>query len=94
MLALEIYEAGICSGCGFHHDVIHDPDNAIAIEETVCAICQRGEQYRRVQQSRDSHAERALGDSPPATAPRPADGRHTTLRLLSPIEAEARRRKR
>jgi hypothetical protein len=93
MLGLAIYEGGVCSGCGFHRSIADDKDNLIAIEEHVCSVCRSGTQYGRIQGSRDTEHENRLGESPPPAAPRPSDGRSTYFRLLSPAEAELRRRR-
>lgn len=82
MTGLGYYEAGICSGCGFHHSLTEDRRNVFQIEDTFCNVCAGASKYARVQQSQDSDAETRLGQNPPPAAPRPSDGRHTVLRRV------------
>lgn len=92
MLGLGLFESGV-HDCGFHKSLAGDKDNVVAIEEDECAFCRGAAQYDRVQKQRDREHEDRLGDNAPAAAPRPSDGRITTMRLLSPLEVEMRRKR-
>lgn len=91
MLGLLVYQGGLCPGCGFHHDLTNDKSNHFAIEERTCNVCKGVAPYMRAQREADERAAKALGDKAPPTAPRPSDGRTTSIRPTSPLEIEARR---
>lgn len=93
MLGLLIYQGGICPGCGFHHDLTGDKTNHFAIEERSCNVCKGVAPYLRAQADADERSRKAMGDKPAPTAPRPSDGRTTSIRLKSPFEVEERRSK-
>jgi hypothetical protein len=85
MLALGIYELGLCS-CNYHVSLTSDLENVFEIEERICNVCRSVERYRRVQTERDAQDK---SDQP--TEPRPSDGRKTGVRRLSALEAAERR---
>lgn len=90
MLGLRIYRRGVCSGCGFHHTVTANKANVFTFEDDVCNVCKGAAQYGRVQHHHDEAAVARLGERPSPMAVRPTDGRTTTIRRLSTLEAEAR----
>lgn len=90
MLGLGLYESGVCE-CGWHKDLATDAGNYFAIEDRMCLVCRGTAQYRRVQQSQDEAAEKVLGEKPSPQTLRPADGRHTQVRMMSSAEVDERR---
>jgi len=93
MLGLRIYRRGLCSGCGFHHDVTADKANHFTFEDDRCPVCKGAAQWSRLQQMHDEAAVTRLGERPSPMAVRPTDGRSTVIRRLSPLEVEARQMK-
>lgn len=86
MLALAQYESEICD-CGNHISILENPaENVFMPSERVCAVCASMDQYHRLQHARDEAADKQRSDSAPPEAPRPADGRKTHLRPMSPEE--------
>lgn len=89
LLGLAAYEGTVCS-CGFSTLLTSDTDNHFTFGDRLCPVCKVGEQYARIQADADEHIEKSMGkDIPPAT-PRPADGRHSFARLLTPDEVQAK----
>lgn len=90
MLALEVYERGICA-CGFHEDLTDPERHFYTLETKTCPVCAGLAKYGRVQHEADERVRKARGESAPVTEPDPADGRRTFIRPLSPAEVEKRR---
>lgn len=90
MLALAEYEAGVCSGCGFHHSFTeHDP--WVTIEDRTCPTCRTIAPQIRVFADADAKDAERLREAPKARGAR--DGKTRVLRPLSPLEAlEAQQR--
>lgn len=93
MLALEFYEAQICSGCGFHKSLTHDKAEHFTFEHDVCLVCKGAAQQDRAQAQHDEAHDKRLGENASPLAARAADGRTTFVRRLSPDEVEALRTK-
>lgn len=93
MLALADYEAGICSGCGWHHDLIHEPGAGFKIDLDTCPVCAQVAQYGRWQEELDKENDRRIGETD-AREPRPTDGRKVRLQHLTPQQAELERARR
>ena len=91
MLALEVYERGICE-CGFHEDLTDPAQHFYQIETRTCPVCAGTARYGRVQHDADEKQRKAFGDTMPPSTPDPADGRKTFIRPLSPVEVEQRRK--
>lgn len=84
MLALGIYEAGICE-CGLHQSQLDDPaNNPHTIIDRVCKVCAAIDKYQRVQAEADQKALDAMGKKPQASSTRPSDGRTSLLKPLEP----------
>lgn len=90
MLALTQFESELCS-CGNHISITEDPSNVFMPETRVCRVCAGMDQFTRIQQDRDSAAEKALPKDAPPRTPRPADGRRTFLRPIGADELAARK---
>lgn len=86
------YERGVCA-CGYHASVAGDLSNFFTPEVSKCLVCGGEAQFSRGLSKQDEQfAERHKSDAP--MAPRPSDGRHVHMRMLSPDEVEAERDKR
>jgi len=86
-LELESYEAGVCSGCGFHHSVAVK-DNDFGGSFPTCYVCAESERAQRIQQAADdAERKRLWGDDPPHDRRDPADGQRfrVVLRALRKI---------
>lgn len=82
MLALSIYEAGICGcGCGVHESMKVPGVHRYKIDQRSCVVGASLDQFRRLQAQQDGEVEKQLEGKPVTTA-RPADGRQTFLRLV------------
>ncbi|AIY15847.1 hypothetical protein GUY44_07385 [Pimelobacter simplex] len=83
MVELRIYEAGVCSGCGYHKSLTGDLDNHFAIEVEHCNVCAGVAKNDRIQQAADRKALKAMGDEDkiPPTRKRPGDGRHVMVQF-------------
>lgn len=90
MLALAVYEAGVCT-CGYHVSLTSDLDNTFTFEDRKCNVCAGIKRYGRLQSAQDEQADKELGPSPPPHAARAGDGRHTGVRMLTALEAAERR---
>lgn len=90
MLALTIYERGICR-CGFHESLTSDPENHFTFDTVTCPVCRASDQFGRVQHAQDQRAAEQRGPKAPPGQPRPEDGRRTMLRRMSATEVEERR---
>lgn len=90
MRALGAYEDGLCQ-CGFHRSLTSDRNNFFQIEESLCLVCARSEQYARRQHDQDDQARKALGENAPPGTPLPGDGRLTYIRPM-PADEVARQR--
>lgn len=82
MLALQAYERGVCE-CGFHESQIDPAKLFVTFEDRVCPVCAGADVHARVKLANDGDTSKA---SP--KEPRPADGRRTYIRRLSPEEVE------
>ncbi|GEB17242.1 hypothetical protein GUY44_18875 [Pimelobacter simplex] len=82
MLELRLYEAGVCSGCGYHVSLTSDLDNHFAIEVDHCPVCAGVAKNDRIQHAADKKALKAMGDEDkiPSTRKRPGDGRRVSVR--------------
>lgn len=89
MLALELYESGLCS-CGWHESLTQDKANHFTFTDKHCPVCRGTAQYARVQAEQDQRATKALGDTPDPAAPRPTDGRRTIVRMMGDAEVATR----
>lgn len=80
MLGLALFEKGV-HACGFHLDLTTDRENHFAIEESECLVCASLEKFDRIRGEADQKAMAQMGgDNAPAAAPRPSDGRITSVR--------------
>lgn len=79
LLALARFDAEVCR-CGFHPSLTDDPANDWKVETRQCPVCSGHAVQSRVDNEADS---RVPHDAPP-TIPRPSDGRHTWMRLVTP----------
>lgn len=81
MRELDIYEAGVHT-CGYHRDLVTDPDNGFMPETFDCPVCAGAQRYARMlRRSDDLHR-----DKNDPYAPDPADGRSVYMRLMPPDE--------
>lgn len=90
MLALEVYERGICE-CGFHEDLTEPEQNFYQIETRTCPVCAGTARAKRVQNEADEKIRKRMGENAPPATPDPADGRRTFVRPLTGAELERRR---
>ena len=90
MEALAAYEGGLCR-CGFHESLTGDEANGFEPGHRVCPVCAGSDQYQRMLADADERAAKRMGENPPPRTPRPADGRHQFVRMLSAVEFEERR---
>lgn len=81
MRELEVYESGLHS-CGYHRDLLDDPDSIFMPEEWTCEVCAGLQQRGRMLRKRDELAKNS------EDGPQPGDGRAVYMRLLPPSEAE------
>ncbi|RNL63651.1 hypothetical protein EFK50_07870 [Nocardioides marmoriginsengisoli] len=82
MAGLVLYESQICS-CGLHESIARtDPDMEIILP--VCPVCADFKKQMRVLDAEDEKKVHALGEKPPAGAPRPSDGRSVILSYKGP----------
>lgn len=82
LLALAQYEAEVCS-CGWHPIIADDPANTFTPEDRICPNCAGMAVWGRIKHEDD---ERVPHDAP-ARTPRPSDGRHSYMRMLTPQQA-------
>ncbi len=81
MIELRIYEAGLCSGCGYHRTLTTDTDNLFDIVHEHCNVCAALAKYGRTQDVKDKKALKSIGgDDARPEIKRPDDGRHVTVR--------------
>jgi hypothetical protein len=92
LLALALYEAEVCA-CGYHASIANDASNDFQPGSRVCPVCAGASVWTRIQQEGDEAAQKSMKDAP-AASPRPWDGRHSYMRLLTPQQAVAEREKR
>ncbi|HET7388635.1 MAG TPA: hypothetical protein VFJ19_18440 [Nocardioidaceae bacterium] len=84
-----------CPGCHIHPAVIDDL-GPLTFEDRLCKVCRGQAGYGRALGERDRQWDEAHPKAQP-TEPRPADGRYTSMRPLTPdelAEREARRKRR
>lgn len=94
MVALGIYESGV-GPCGFHHSLTGDRSNFFTFEDEHCPVCRAVARQGRVQAASDKKALDRFGkDGPPPETYQPGDGRRTFVRLMDPLEVQARRQRR
>lgn len=87
MLALGLFEAGICE-CGFHESLAHDPNQWFDLKDKVCPLCADLAVRDRVRGKRDQAEADALKDKP--SSPRASDGRRSFVQPMAAEEHEAR----
>lgn len=90
LLALAVYEAGICS-CGFHESLTSDKSNYFQPEHRVCPVCAAADKWSRITADADQQAAKARGDKAPPSLTHPEDGRKLYVRRLTEAEVAARR---
>lgn len=93
LLALGFYEAGVCSGCGFHESLTSDLSNHFTFSESTCNTCRGSAQYGRKLSELDKREAEIMAKAPPLT-PRASDGRKVYMRLMSEGEVTERRERR
>lgn len=84
ILALLRHDAEVCS-CGYHPSIARDPDNNWQPETQKCPVCAGQAVWQRVLGEDDKGVPQ---DAPPMR-PRPSDGRHSYMRMLTPEQASA-----
>ena len=77
LLAWETYQAEICD-CGLHRDIA-DTNPDLTMPERYCPVCAAIERNKRIYAERDEAAMKVHGPNPPASLPRPDDGRYLSL---------------
>lgn len=82
MLELQIYDNGVCRGCGQHHSLANDPAARFKIEVDRCDVCATLAVNDRLLDAADEAARAGLGDKPNPRTPRPTDGRKVGVRLV------------
>ena len=92
-LALDLYLDGICA-CGHHVSLTKDKTVGFEPTTRTCGVCGSGDVYGRTLQADDDAYEKQLGENAPPTTPRPSDGRHSFVRMLTPAEKADRERRR
>lgn len=85
MLALALYERGVCS-CGFHQSLTRDKANVFTFEEVVCSVCAGVSRYSRIQGDADDKALKAIGDNASPGSARPGDGRRTFTKIVPEVK--------
>jgi hypothetical protein len=85
LLGLAMFEDQLCR-CGFHPSLTDDDDNMWEPGVRKCPVCAGEAQWDRMLHDEDEAAAKAAPDAS-GRAPRPSDGRHPYMRLLSPDEA-------
>lgn len=89
LIELRIYDAGVCSGCGYHKSLTGDLDNLFAIEVDHCNVCAALAKHGRIQGADDKKAVNAMGKEPAPARKRPSDGRHVSVRYQGRKPADA-----
>ena len=90
IMALLRHDAEL-SPCGFHPVIANDTDNTFTPESQTCPVCAAMALWDRVQAEQDKQA---VPPDAPAKHPRPSDGRHSYMRMLTPQQAQAAKDKR
>lgn len=85
LLALARHDAET-GPCGFHPSIAEDEANDFTPATHKCPLCEALDVQRRVLGEQD----KASQDWPPEK-PRPGDGRHLYMRLMTPEQAQAAR---
>jgi hypothetical protein len=88
IMSLLRHDAEVCT-CGYHPSIANDESNTFTPETSVCQVCGGMDLWNRVLADGDKD----LHDQP-AQKPRPSDGRHSYMRMLTPEQADAARAKR
>lgn len=79
LLALAVYEAGVCQ-CGWHTSLTTDPDVDFALKfGQPCQVCAATAKYGRILGESDTKVRKQIGKNP--AAPDPADGRRLSVQL-------------
>lgn len=81
MLALDAYEAGVCSGCGTHSDLANDPRLTFSPVEETCPNCEGLARWHRLRDKQDDATRKETGADKDTTLPDPADGRKIRLQI-------------
>lgn len=84
LLALAQHDAEV-GPCGYHPLIASDPTNTFTPETQVCPVCAAMDLWNRVLNEQDN-----VPHDAPAKTPRPSDGRHSYMRMLTPEQAAAR----
>jgi hypothetical protein len=92
LLALAMYEREVCN-CGWHPSIADDESNTFQPATRICPVCAGLATYGRVLADHDKKWSEANRDAAAMVA-RPSDGRHMTVRYLTPEQAAAEHEKR
>jgi hypothetical protein len=86
LMALAQHDAAI-GPCGYHPIIAKDEANTFTPETDICPVCAAIDKWNRMLDEQD----KKISPDAPATEPRPSDGRHSYMRMLSPEQAAAAR---
>lgn len=91
MLALDIYDAAICSGCGVHKSRMRKGVDHYTFAEESCVVCAGADMFHRHLAAKDHGHEKTIpdsySDSAKASLPRPADGRKVYIKAQTAAQA-------
>lgn len=91
MLALGIYEDGVCSGCGIHKSRMRTGIDHYTFDSEQCPTCAGADMFHRHLSAKDHAHEKQIPDSlqesAKAALPRPADGRKVFIKMQTAVEA-------
>lgn len=91
MLALGMYEDGLCSGCGIHKSRMRKGVDHYTFDTEVCVACAGADMFHRHLAAKDHGHEKqipdTLSETAKATLPRPADGRKVYVKTQTAPEA-------
>lgn len=91
MLALEIYESGVCSGCGVHKSRMRKGVDHYTFAEEPCVVCAGADMFHRHLAAKDHRHEKTIPESLPesdkAARARPSDGRKVYIKAQTALEA-------
>lgn len=88
LLAMARHDAEVCH-CGYHPSLTDDEANVFTPESRFCQVCGGQAVWGRVQAEQD----KSVPHDAPAKTPRPSDGRHSYMRMLTPEQAQTARDK-
>lgn len=91
MIALDLYDEAVCSGCGVHRSRMRKGVDFYTFADEQCPTCAGADMYHRHLSAQDHAHEKSIPDSlnerDKAAFPRPADGRKVYIKAQTAADA-------